>query len=176
MCVLIYKPKGADLPNIEILNACHERNPHGSGFVTSKGVMFKTLNFKHFLYTLSNQVKKEDEAIIHFRLATHGSICKANCHPFKNGDIYFAHNGVLNVIPYYNKTDSETAFIKYFLPIIRKHGVHSRQLASIVNSVIGYSKFAFMQDGKVRLFGRFMNINGIYYSNTLWQTNKKIYA
>jgi len=35
-------------------------------------------------------------ALIHLRWATHGTVCKGNCHPFMvTDDIAFAHNGVL---------------------------------------------------------------------------------
>ncbi len=45
----------------------------------------------------------------HTRMATHGSVCTKNCHPFKHGSLVMAHNGVVsefgNVLG--DRTDSQ---------------------------------------------------------------------
>lgn len=165
MCVIIYKPAGVKMPSRQILDACYRANSHGCGFVSSQGLFFKSLNYQDFLKQLKN-VRKEDECILHFRLATHGSIKEENCHPFKDGDVYFAHNGILSINPIGDMTDSETAFKTKIMPKIQAYGIESEEVKSTIDNIIGYSKFAIMQNGAVRLYGLFTQCQGLYFSNT----------
>lgn len=171
MCVLIYKPKGLRMPDKSVLKACFEANPHGAGFATTKGV-HHSMNFQG-VYRMLCQIPKEEPCIIHFRLATTGSICLRNCHPFKNGNVYFAHNGVLSIPTKDDMTDSETAF-KWLYPTILKYGLDSKELDNKVKQIIGYSKFAFLCGEKIKLYGEFRQINGIYYSNLRWRNYMNI--
>ena len=163
MCVIIYKPKGEFLPNSRIIKACGMANRHGFGFATPTKY-FKSLNFEAFRHELE-KVRYDEPCIIHFRLATHGSIKKANCHPFRRGDVVFAHNGILDIEPYRDMTDSETAFRFHLYPVIRQYGLQSDETDKAVSEVIGGSRFAIMQGEEVRLFGIYEEINGCYYSN-----------
>lgn len=170
MCVLIIKHAHNQLPSYSTLRACYNANPHGCGFSTPSRI-YKTLDFEKFI----NELYKVDEAepcILHFRLATHGSIKRSNCHPFLDTrtGVTFAHNGILNIIPRGDKTDSETAFRDLFMPIIKNEGIYSPDLKAEVYKVIGSSKFAFMDaDGNLKTFGQFtMYGDGCYYSNTRW--------
>lgn len=166
MCILIVKPQGAKVPPLQTLKNCAYRNNHGFGFATANRV-YKTLSFADFVAKL-REVKQDEPAVIHLRFATHGSICKANCHPFKDEatGVAFAHNGVLPIIAENDMTDSETAFRRRFVPKIEKYGLYSRSLAQSVNRIIGSSKFAFIDgEGNLKTFGRFIEHNGVYYSN-----------
>lgn len=94
MCCILYIPSGVKTPPITTLKAIHRANPHGIGFADADGNSCKTLSFRRF--TKEIQKRHRDAAcIIHFRLATHGSISEKNCHPFHDTatDIWFAHNG-----------------------------------------------------------------------------------
>lgn len=163
MCLLIVKPKGVPMPDICTLYQAYLCNPDGCGFASTHDY-YKTLDFQKFFERLS-LVDDSEACIIHFRFATHGSVCKSNCHPFKHKDVYFAHNGILGIKPIKDKTDSETAFIKRFAPIIDNYGFHSPELTKAVNRIIGYSKFAFLRDTEVLTFGQFHEIEGCLYSN-----------
>lgn len=166
MCILIVKPAGAKVPSQKTIRNCAWRNNHGFGFATANKI-YKTLSFDDFVKQLKT-IKKEDAAIIHLRYATHGSICEANCHPFKDEatGVAFAHNGVLPIIALNDMTDSETAFRLRFVPKIAKYGLYSRNLTQCVNNIIGGSKFAFIDEtGNIKTFGRFIEHNGCYYSN-----------
>ena len=81
MCVLIVKRAGDKLPNDTILKMCYQANPDGCGFSTVRA-WFKTLDFQQFLRVLKKHVSVNDDCLIHFRFATHGSVKKENCHPF----------------------------------------------------------------------------------------------
>ena len=164
MCILIYKPKHAQMPSIEILDKAMRHNPHGFGFVSSNHKLYKTMSYERFLQELA-KVDDSENCIIHFRLATHGSICRRNCHPFKQRDVFFAHNGILRIQPINDMTDSETAFKTLIYPSVAKYGLFSDEVGKVVDSIIGYSKFAMMQNDNVRLFGAFTKVKDCYYSN-----------
>lgn len=117
MCVICYIPKGVETPSYRVLRAMHNANPHGQGFCTPSQFS-KGMNFDYFVEQLRKRSINEP-CIMHFRWATHGSIKRANCHPFNINDVYFAHNGILSVRPMRDKTDSETAFIRYLYPLHR---------------------------------------------------------
>lgn len=146
------------------LKSAYMHNPHGCGFATGKGC-YKSIYFGKFAKEIE-KVGRDEACIIHFRRATHGSIKTENCHPFADNGVYFAHNGILGVTPTNDMTDSEYAFRKYFVPIIRRYGIDSPELAIAVKKIIGWSKFAFLQGDKIKKFGHFVEIAGCYYSNT----------
>jgi len=164
MCVIIIKPAGIDLPNSKILNRAGAYNPHGFGFCTNEK-LYKTLSFNAFMRE-ARKIGIDDQAIIHFRYATTGSVKRANCHPFEKDNVFFAHNGVLNIETKNDMTDSETFFIKVVLPVIDEYGFNSRTFKKIMYKYAGFSRFAIMKDDTIRLFGNFVEYEGCYYSNT----------
>lgn len=164
MCVIIYKPAGAELPTKELLIKAHRRNPHGCGFCTPTQ-SYKGLSLRSFLSKIKT-VDANEPLLIHFRFATHGSVKRSNCHPFHDTETntFFMHNGILNVRSYNDMTDSECAFESYIKPLLH-HGIDSYQIEIAVHRIISYSKFAFMQGSKVRLFGDYIYYEDCYYSN-----------
>ena len=167
MCVLCVIKAGHNLPTREDLWAMHKANPHGMGFA-SKSVSYRGMNFETF-YNRLQFVPKDENIIIHFRFATHGSIGVKNCHPFKKGQMWFAHNGILDVTPRGDMTDSETAFQDILYPIAREYGIGSEELHSTVDEIIGYSKFAFLDgEGNVVTFGNFEEYHDMLCSNLNW--------
>lgn len=164
MCVIIVKPAGVKMPTNEVLRAAFEANPHGCGFATPS-TFFKTLSYRALKQRL-NKVDESEPCIIHFRLATHGSVKRQNCHPFKRGNVYFAHNGILDITPKGDMTDSETAFESVIYPVIERYGIDSPLLDLTIKGILGYSKFALLQGQKLRLFGDFIEqSDGCFYSN-----------
>lgn len=182
MCVIIISPAGHALPTKKELRAAFKRNHDGCGFV-SESDHYKSLDFEDF-YARLKKVPKNENCIIHFRWATHGKVSLANCHPFydEKSNTWFMHNGILAITPYKGKTDSETAFKKYLAPAIRTYGLYSKELQTIAHNIIDSSKFAFMQNGQIKTFGRFIEYNGCYYSNlyhlpyTAFIQNRWMYA
>ena len=166
MCVLIYKPKGVDLPDLRIIERAQMYNPHGNGFATLSGNVFKTTDRERFLYVLEAVVNKEDDAMIHLRYATHGSKIKENCHPFEADGFIFAHNGVLPIESKNDMTDSEIYFHR-LLPKLKKYGIDSPQVKKDVENIIGGSKFCIFdtQRQQAKLFGHYTEVNGCYFSN-----------
>lgn len=173
MCVLIVKNSGVKMPSNNILNACAISNPDGFGIATPE-TLFKTLNKDEFL-SKCKEITPETPAIIHCRLATHGSVKTENCHPFEFKNWVFAHNGILhNIIPFKDKTDSETAFLQIFMPLIIANKGITKNVSEAIGCIKGFAnKFAFMnkENGKIYTFGEFTRQNGVLYSNTRWRVN-----
>lgn len=171
MCVICIVPAGHQLPSRSELLDMHYQNPHGMGFV-SKSLHYKGMNFEKF-YNRLQFVPKDEDIIIHFRYATHGRVCVENCHPFKRGNIWFAHNGILDIAPRNGMTDSETAFRDILYPVIKDHGVESFETKITIEEIIGYSKFAILdEDGKAHMFGHYEKVHDRYYSNTRHMTRQ----
>ncbi len=181
MCVIIIKPKNVPLPGYSTLQRASRQNPHGCGFVVQGSRPFKSLSFDTF-YKRLQKVDASLPIIIHFRYATHGAVCDANCHPFfdnKTG-ISFAHNGILSVQCRNGWTDSETAFRELFLPIINKYGINSPKLHNAVECVRNGSRLAFMSpNGNIKTFGHYYMHDNCMYSNpnsffNVWQCNRNV--
>jgi hypothetical protein len=81
--------------------------------------------------------------------------------------VYFAHNGVLNIMTHNDMTDSETFFKGEIMPLVSEHGYNSRFFAFCMNGHAdsARSRFALMRDGEVLTFGRFEDHKGCLYSN-----------
>lgn len=172
MCIIVYKPAGCRLPADYVLRHCENTNPHGFGFATPTKV-FHSMNRRDFERELKANATVEEPCLIHCRIATHGSIKKSNCHPFVDleSGVAFAHNGMLDIKPIGDKTDSETAFLTRFVPVIREHGIESSEMDRAVDEIIGFSRFIFMNaEGHVRMFGRWYKseFDGCYYSHLPW--------
>ena len=161
MCVIIYKPAGVKLPDLETLDKAYQRNPHGCGLV-SPSAFYKGLSYNSFKKHLK-ECSESEPLLIHFRFATHGSVRRSNCHPFfdKETNTFFMHNGIINK----DQTDSECAFRRILQPYIKQYGLDSEELTGAANHIRGYSKFAFMQGFDVRLFGEYFLYKDCHYSN-----------
>lgn len=100
MCIAIYKPAGKRIP-LEYLEESFKYNPDGSGFAWAEDgevtIVRGMFTYEDFL----KEWKDHDQlishnALIHFRIATHGSIDKENCHPFPLKEGALIHNGVFS--------------------------------------------------------------------------------
>jgi hypothetical protein len=165
MCVIIIKPAGIEMPEKNILQRAAIFNPHGFGLCT-KERLYKTVNENLFLRETS-KIRKNEAAILHFRLATTGSVKAANCHPFISKGVCFAHNGILNVNTCKDMTDSETFFRREAMPLVDKYGYGSHKFSYCMQkrAEIEHSRFAFMYGGDILMYGNFENYRGCFYSN-----------
>ena len=168
MCCILYIPAGVDTPTINLLESVYLFNRHGIGFADSDGNSFKTLNFRRFTKEIQKR-RKESACIVHFRLATHGSISEKNCHPFYDPDtgVWFAHNGVLPIRSHDDKTDSEIFFRERFLPRLNEYG-DTPELWDCVERERGSSRFVFMRGDRVVTLGTWHNQRGVLFSNLNW--------
>lgn len=165
MCVICVKPKGVAMPSKDIIKAMYKANHDGCGFCTPTK-SYKGLSLASFLREIE-KVTDEEPCIMHFRWATHGSVKRSNCHPFYDdaSQTWFAHNGILDIRPVGDMTDSETAFRYILAPLIQSHGLRSIVLKEAVRDIIGGSRFAFLKGEDLVMFGNFHSRFGCYYSN-----------
>ena len=120
MCVIVYKPKGIEMPSQKDLIKCFNCNPDGAGYmlpINDKVVIRKGfMTFKEFKKDINKVVKDnhidptETPIVLHFRISTQGGVQKALCHPYPICDNYeqmrelasecdmgLAHNGIISL-------------------------------------------------------------------------------
>lgn len=168
MCCILYIPEGVKTPSQNTLMLVNRANPHGIGFADAEGNSCKTLDPSAFLLAIKKR-RKESACIIHFRLATHGSVSEKNCHPFYDPDtgVWFAHNGVLPIRSHDDMTDSEIFFRERFLPRLNEYG-DTPELWDYVERERGSSRFVFMRGDRVVTLGTWHNYRGVLFSNLNW--------
>jgi len=165
MCVIIHKPKGVKLKT-KLLKKAWEYNPDGSGFAVRSGkdsftVKKGFMDFNLFIKAYHNATDQGQEAIMHFRIATHGTVIPSNCHPFYNGDqsLIMFHNGQVHAYGSTDLSDTKDLF-KSIIVNIPPKARHK-----VLSSYSGSNKFVLIENGNVSRFGKWENSNGCMWSN-----------
>ena len=177
MCIAIYKPEGK-LISQETLQQCYNANSDGAGYMFHKGdkLYVKKGFFSFADFWKSYKRDKNKEAVIHFRIKTHGLINEANCHPYKiNDNFAFVHNGMIT--GYTDPTKSDTWLFNedVLQPFVAKWGnlgLFEDPVKKLIESRIGYSKLIFMDNtGNTKIFNEEKGVwdEGIWYSNTSYK-------
>lgn len=183
MCVAIYKPKKTNLPSLEILKQCWDANPDGAGFALRTDGEYSIeihkgyMTWKQFVsaYEKYHLADFTGDLLLHFRIATHGGISPGLTHPFSltkdmkllkhtNVKTNYAliHNGML---PIESKDGSDTMeFCRRLAPLYQ----NIPAALELIQGMAGNNKIAVMTRDKVHLFGEWECIDGVYFSNTLW--------
>ena len=192
MCIAIYSIKNNDIPSKEYLKNCFKSNPDGCGFAFSyKGIVHTYkgyFNFDKFYKKLlecdQRYNLKEQGVILHFRIATHGLVNAANCHPFaltvnerklkstfSKSKYSVIHNGICNVTSTASKkeTFSDTAlFVRDYLSKIATYDgwFENENTIALIEKLIN-SKMAILRgDGSIISTSGFHKADdGNYYSN-----------
>lgn len=193
MCIIIAKNKGIELPTKDILLNCYNHNPDGCGYAFTKDnkVYIKKgyFDFETFYNDLIKNVNKENQAIIHFRITTHGGKSAELTHPFClakkfnfitakriKTDLAIAHNGILSITSNAKNPHSDTTlFIKKYLSeiITKRKDLKNKNKIAIINNLISYgNKLAFLTSDNILLLGRgWIEKGGLSYSNTSYLKN-----
>lgn len=185
MCVAIYKPEGVKTPSLEVLKQCWDANPDGAGFTLLSGgekhaieIHKGYMTWKSFVNAYE-KYRLEDfsgDMLLHFRIATHGGISPGNTHPFsltkdikllKHTNVLtnyaLIHNGMLPIEPEGNISDT-MEFCRRLAPFYQ----NIPAALKLIEGMAGNNKIAVMTRDKVHLFGEWERIEGVYFSNTLW--------
>ena len=176
MCLAIHKPKGKTIPEHYLMEGM-ANNKDGAGFCYFDG--YKVVIEKGF-FTWKEFIKaynkiKQYECLIHFRWATHGSICQANCHPFESFDgSAVIHNGILSIKAIGDLTDTQT-FVDFILTPILEQGVKPESPAFhyLMEQSINTSKVLIMlKTGKVIIYNERLGHEekGVWYSNSTYKS------
>lgn len=129
MCIIFRIQQGQKLGDI-FLSSAQSYNPDGVGIVSwdSKGSpIVKLTKWTDMFEDLLDEVKGQcgrNDIWVHFRMATHGKVSRANTHPFSLGNgWWFMHNGVLSGQDIQGDESDTAAFVRTkLLPKIKKYG------------------------------------------------------
>lgn len=180
MCLIIHKPKDAEVPDL-LLRSASEFNPHGFGIMAlseNHGLSVRRRSRTHIteLWKLY-AAYREQECVIHFRYRTRGDIDSGNTHPIRiTRDIYMAHNGTLELDQHeHGRSDTWHLVNDYLRPILRHRPLTLYETAfhDLIKAWAGPSnKFVFMDSARNqtviinRDYG--FEIEGLWLSNTRW--------
>jgi predicted glutamine amidotransferase len=172
MCIAIYKTENNKLTE-ETLKNCWDANPDGAGFMyvdnnkvkIVKGLMTYT-SFREAYDPIALK-----QAVLHFRIATHGNVDELNTHPFAISDkLGLVHNGIINNIKC--DIDSTKSDTWHFVEKIMKSYQNFWQeeaFKALVESFIGYSKLILLNNkGDVEIY----NESNGYWDAECWFSNK----
>lgn len=161
------------MPEMPTLKNCWKNNPDGAGFAYSDGRKLRLVKGLMSWESFEKALKEAGDltkypTMLHFRIATHGTVKPANTHPFNVNDrIVAGHNGILSITAEGDLTDSETFFKRVCNPMLKRFEMSSPEFAEVVQSLIDSSKLAFLSDsGEVKMFGKFIEDTGVFYSNS----------
>ena len=188
MCIIIFKPKGIELPDESLLKRCFNNNVDGAGIAIqrdSKITIKKSMKWKKFNRFQKQNALITDNIIYHFRIATHGNITTENVHPFiitrdkkeMNCDFIetrksvLAHNGIITNLASKAETKSDSKILALLLAdsdinkILFTNGIQD-----LIKGVIDNDRLIIMDNnGQYFLLGEFNKHKGIFYSNLSWK-------
>ena len=173
MCIAIYKPKDKVL-SLATLKECYTSNPDGAGFMYAEN---KKLHIEKGFFSFQSfydAFKKHEskQAVIHFRIKTHGKIDTTNCHPFAvNNAIGFVHNGIISGFGDANHSDTIGFNQNILQPLVSKWGnlaLFQDPIIDLIEGRIGYSKLVFLdRHGNHKIMNEHKGTwdDGVWYSN-----------
>lgn len=170
MCIAISKPKGMII-NEPVLEKCFQSNSDGAGFAYCEDGI---LHIEKGFFTIEDfkeayKPHEEKEALIHFRIKTHGELSAENCHPFMVTDtIAMIHNGIISGHGVGTRSDTACFVDEIIKPAIENCGedvLSQEWFRTMVEKYIGGSKLMFLD-----------SITGIpiIYNENLCNTNSKV--
>lgn len=179
MCMLIHHTPKSHLTR-DMLRNFVEHNGDGFGFMTFDAKR-KKVNIVKLPFADSKQVIalydeyiRGREAVMHFRMRTHGEVNRDNTHPYKVQDgLWMAHNGVLSTGNARRPEMSDTWHLieDYLRPVLESAPalIHTPQFQRMLGAFIGSNnKLGFMDSkGRVAIVNR---TSGIEHANT-WFSN-----
>lgn len=183
MCIAIYKAPEKVISK-ETLKECFDSNKDGCGFAyintdylgVKRIKVYKSMSFNSFYHKYERAVRLNPESpfLIHFRIATHGTVDKFNCHPFFiNHNTVFIHNGIISGVTKDKEKSDTQMFNEEFLQhidatLLTKDGPVKRLIEKFV---VG-SKLVIMNvEGDVQIYNESSGNwqDGCWYSNFSWR-------
>ncbi len=188
MCIIAVKMPGAEFDAVAIdrLGNCIDYNNDGAGFMwTGGGSVHIRKGYWELGEMLTDIRKRGLDAknrlvVLHFRIATAGTICAENCHPFPltatkdklratriRTNVGIVHNGILDIDTRGRYSDTQL-FIRDYLSPLGADRLRDRTIVSLLE--MSGSKFAILHgDGQMLTVGEFYQEGEWYYSNTTYR-------
>ena len=186
MCIAIYKPADQVIDH-DTLRRSYEANPDGCGmaYLTDDGIEIETtMDFDVFYEGYEQALREYPDSpfLIHFRIATHGSVDENNCHPFyiesHHEDVQrvFMHNGTITPLTgECNKVSGVSDTVVFGLAILEHLPLgweDNPAITKLIEHYIGWSKIVVMDEfGAVTIYNEQKGVwdNGVWYSNTTYK-------
>ena len=159
MCIIASIPAGSKIDD-KTLTQMWNSNPDGGGIAyieDGKVKTYKSMKLKKFKSNFFRILDEhgDSDILVHTRIATHGSICIPNVHPFKvmqDGkeldNLVFAHNGILPnpFIPPAKLDISDTRYINevLFNGTDFDTVLDDSRWREMIGDIIGHNKFVFL--------------------------------
>jgi hypothetical protein len=189
MCIIVYKPLGANVVGKSILESCWESNSDGAGMAwyNSETELWQVrkgfMKFKPFWRAYKEQhFQPQDVVICHFRIGTSGLKDGGNTHPFPVvGDLneMRAENFACSSILFHNGvvgrgegdfSDTMIHVRDYVAPIIDKLGVNDKMPLIFTKLLEGASRWILTKDDKLWRFGSsWIEDDGCFFSNATYK-------
>lgn len=173
MCLIIHKPRGVEIPDIDVLENAVLGNPDGAGIAYQtraghiqlrRGLDMTGADLDRILRT---RISISSDAVVHTRIATQGTISHMNCQPLPvAGQAIFAHNGNVAVRPGDTKlSDSHSLVNQVIEPLLDCPSVLSTVLSILAWS--SHSKFILMTPRRIARYGDWWEDveTGLWYSH-----------
>lgn len=159
MCLIIHKPKEQVIDEALLRDAA-TFNRDGWGIMYCIDGEVRTVKGTEVneLVRECAKLDEKQEAFVHLRMRTHGTISEDNIHPFQIGKtgVYMMHNGTIQITRKDNNESDSAAFARMLAPLIRKNHnlLFEPALRTLIRSYIGNSRLAFLlPDGRSTLIG-----------------------
>jgi hypothetical protein len=195
MCIIVVKNAGIPVPSKDVLRNCFSNNSDGAGFALSrKGAIHIVkgfMGFNRFLDTVSRfEIKEEESAVYHFRIATHGKTNKENCHPFpvtddvsllckeyiKSNELpALSHNGIISISTYRDMSDTAT-FVKEIIgPKEVRDNLRLSSIRRLINKFADTKLAILFPNGDIDIYGNMWEIDykGLLFSNSTYKYENK---
>lgn len=174
MCIIAIQPLGVKI-NKQTLKNCWQSNNDGAGLMyieNGKIVVKRELeSFDKFMKLKKYADSLNTNIVIHFRIATSGGINERNIHPFKiNNDLYFCHNGILDIeVPVNSPINDTQIFNNCFMKGLPSEFQYNDSIMRLIEFTIGErNKFVFFDSlGNFHILNENKGIwdGGAWYSN-----------
>jgi hypothetical protein len=160
MCLLIAQPKGTTFSKHDLKDYLAYNGDGFGGCVAIDGALkiVRVVNNPALVLSSYYELFAGRKAMLHFRMATHGTTGLENCHPFLlTPDIACAHNGILDIDADEKTGASDTRlFCEHVLaPMARDNpdALFTPEVRALLASMIGESNrlMFFRADGKVSI-------------------------
>lgn len=183
MCVIAFIKAGFVLKRDDAAKMFNA-NRDGAGFAYVDDTLGRVIVHKGYLAferfweaynTASDKFAHSSPFIVHFRVATKGRICDANCHPFLmgHGKAALAHNGSLWGGSRKDPVSDTREFVEDLEASLVNREVFTPEVITELERALGWNKFVILYSNKDYVIigekhGSWSSDKRIWTSNTLW--------